>query len=513
MRAVFPYLSLIFACSASVAADPPPKPAPAELPALSSVPTTLERMLKPRRAVGKPGPNPSAAAELDRYLAEGFGELDPAVGEPYVTRTIDGTAAPPPGPNMRRLVRFAHLADFQLLDDEAPTRFSSFDAPGLAGGALRPQDAEICRMVNATVRSVNVLHQKDPFAFVLLGGDNIDNAQENELDWLLSILSGSPNVECDSGADDDVTPGPGNDGKDPFVAEGLRMPFKWVSGNHDALVQGNFAVNEQAKVTSLGSNANEGTRDYTQRGDVRMGEWVTPDPRRVLLGGPELMKKVAAHGDGHGIGTPQIERGRAFHSFDVEGTQLTFLVLDTTAATGGPSGLVRRSDWDAFVKPVLDRTKAEKRWVVLASHHSANAMSEDGGIFGYRPPDVIPPAEFKALLAGYDHILFSMVGHSHTHRVTPMTAPTGHAYWEVMTSAIADYPHQFRAVEIFDADNGWILMRATCIDFAVDGDPVAELGRKKGIVDLTSGWLGGDDSGRSGPAAEDRNVELWIRKP
>jgi hypothetical protein len=81
-----------------------------------------------------------------------------------------------------------------------------------------------------------------------------------------------------------------------------------------------------------------------------------------------------------------------------------------------------------------------------------------------------------------------------------------------MTSAIADYPHQFRVIEIFDQDNGWIMMRATCVDLATAGDPVAEEGRKLGVIDFVSGWVGGKNG--DGPGKdEDRNVELWIKKP
>jgi hypothetical protein len=77
-----------------------------------------------------------------------------------------------------------------------------------------------------------------------------------------------------------------------------------------------------------------------------------------------------------------------------------------------------------------------------------------------------------------------------------------------MTSAIADYPHEFRIVEIFDQDNGWLMLRGTCVDFAFDADAVATEGKKRGVVDFTSGWLP-DPSATAG----DENVELWIRKP
>jgi hypothetical protein len=77
-----------------------------------------------------------------------------------------------------------------------------------------------------------------------------------------------------------------------------------------------------------------------------------------------------------------------------------------------------------------------------------------------------------------------------------------------MTAAIADYPHQFRIVEIFDQDNGWLMLRGTGVDISLEGDPIAAEGKRRGVVDITAGWLGG-----GAPDPEDGNVELWIRRP
>jgi hypothetical protein len=77
-----------------------------------------------------------------------------------------------------------------------------------------------------------------------------------------------------------------------------------------------------------------------------------------------------------------------------------------------------------------------------------------------------------------------------------------------MTGSLADYPHQFRVVEIWDDDNGWIRMRAVVTDYETMNDPVATTGRALAIADQTSGWsLDGYGT------VSDRNVELYIQKP
>jgi 3',5'-cyclic AMP phosphodiesterase CpdA len=493
---------------------PPAKEPPTVLPPLADVPTTRDRTLVPitARVSANDAEDPALPAFLPGYEGRAFGDLGPGPGDGYVVRVIDGSVPPAPGPNAKRLVRFAHLTDLQIGDDESPTRLATFDSTGITSSALRPQDAYLCAMTNSAVRTINALHAKDPIAFTLMGGDNADSAQTNEVDWALGILSGSGQaaVECDSGADDDPVPGPGNDGKDPFVAEGLHMPWKWVTGNHDVLVQGNLPVTDITRQVVLGTSANGGTRRYdqTEGGAVDRGAFVVADARRALLSGPELMKKVAADGDGHGIGPASMASGHATYTFDVEGTPLRVLVIDTAHAGGAADGVITQRDVAGTLKPLFDQAKADGKWLILASHHATSSLTDGSGLGGTSEPDALTTAQWVAFVGQYPNVVFSMVGHTHRHRVLPIQPPAGHAWWEVMTSAIADYPHEFRIVEIFDQDNGWLMLRGTCVDFAFDADAVATEGKKRGVVDFTSGWLP-DPSAT--PA--DENVELWIKKP
>ena len=513
-------LLLAAACSSgSPATDPPAvtppdkivKAPPNAMSALASVKTTVDATFTPAKAkqTYRDGPNPSVLPEsLKSYLDRGFGELTDTPGQPYVARTIDGSTPPAPGANAKRLLRFAHLADLQLSDDESPTRLGSYDSADLTAAALRPQDPDICRMTNAAVRTLNALHRKDPIAFTLMGGDNADSAQSNEVDWVLQILGGSPLVQCDSGDVDDPVPGADNDGKDPFVAEGLAMPWKWNTGNHDVLIQGNLEVNDGSKAQVLAESANGGTRDYRLGGAITTDS-VVADPRRALLTRVELMSKIIADKDGHGLGPDQKASGRATYTFDAEGSPIRFLVIDTAHETGGSDGVIKQSYVDSTIKPLLDKAKADGKWVILASHHATSSLTEGGGAFGKAEPDALLEGKWSAFIGQYPNVIFSMVGHSHQHRVRALTPAGGHAWWEVMTAAIADFPHEFRTVEIFDQDNGWLMMRATAVDFGVEGDAVAKEARRKGTADLTSGWLPDDGRGK----VEDRNVELWVKKP
>jgi 3',5'-cyclic AMP phosphodiesterase CpdA len=462
---------------------------------------TTEVTLVPEMAAMKPADPraPSDPANRKAMLAEGFGKLTEQAGEPMVTREPPSDTHPAAGANPKRLVHFVHMPDLQLADDESPTRLASFDSPGTTQGAYRPQDVDMCNMLNAAVKSVNELNGKDAFDFLLLGGDNADSAQTNEVDWVLGILSGRSEVECDSGADDSPVKGAHNDGKDPFEAPGLAVPWKWVTGNHDILIQGNLPVTTGKQTEAVGSKAVGGTRDWSQPGGPLIKDDIVPDEMRKPMMRTELMSMVAADGDGHGLGATQTTSGKAIYTFDVPNTALRFLILDTASETGGSEGLIRQGDVDTVIKPALDQAVTDSKIVILASHHATSSLGDGTGLGGSKQDDAVLQADWETVVSGYSNV----------NRVRWVGPTGGHGWWEVMTSALADFPHQIRLIEVWDEDNGWLMLRATNVDFSTMGDPVALEARTLGTMDFVAGWASSDGRGE----ANERNVELWIKKP
>lgn len=483
-------------------------PAPEPLPALSRAPLSTEERLAP---VAQPGPatlDPRRPEDMSILLEDGFGDHSTIEGEPVIQRTFDGSAPPAPGSARSLVSRFVHLADIQLADDESPARVANFDtANGLTGGAYRPQEGHQCNILNAAVRTINRVHEETPIDLVILGGDNADNAQANEVEWVTAILSGSDSVECDSGDDDDPTPGPANDPKDPFYADGLLVPWVWVMGNHDILNQGNLRLADKAGEYVSNYSA-MGTRDWSLPGaPVVVGD-IVPDERRRAVDGSAILAHVANDGDGHGVSAEAIESGRAFYTYDIPNTPIRFIVVDTAAPTGGAEGVVRRPEVEGFVIPALDAALAAGKYVIVTSHH-ASALFTDGSTFGgIEQKDAVLTDEWRDLLGTYPNVLMHLAGHTHHHKLQRIDPSVGYSYWEVETSALADFPHQMRLVEVWDQDNGYFTLRLVAFDYQTENDPIAAEGRKRGIIDYASAWQG-DGRGR----AEDRNVELWVPVP
>lgn len=492
------------AMPSSSSSSPETPPAPA---------WTEKQTLEPKKTPLDPADKRSPLVPADRkaLLDDGDGEWMTAAGEAPKLYADGLSQAPARGANARRLVRFAHLADLQLADDESPGRAVNLDGPGALAGAFRPQETDLCRMLNAMVKTLNKVHETTPLSFVLLGGDNADNAQQNEVQWALSILGGEDQVECDSGADDDLVPGPDNDGKDPFHAPGLAMPFYWVTGNHDVLIQGTAAITDDYQRAVVGTRPVPPyqLRDFSQPGGPATDGPVPADAARKFLSRKDLMQRVHDHGGGHGVGSDQVSTGKAIYTFDVPNTPLRFLVIDTAAESGGAEGVIHRADVDAHIKPALDEARTDGKWVILASHHAVRALTDGGGFMGKVQADALTAEEWVSLLGEYPNVIFSLVAHDHADHVERQAPAGGHAYWELTTSALADYPHQARILEIWDEDNGYVSLHATYADLDLTDEPLAEEGRHLGVMDYVSGWNTFFAEG----ITKDRNVRALIKKP
>ena len=261
---------------------------------------------------------------------------------------------------------------------------------------------------------------------------------------------------------------------------------------------------------AVGTDPVSGTRDYTRRwGAISTGE-VVADPERRLLSRQEIVDALLADTAGpgpagHGFeASDDVSLGANFE-YDAIAGLLRVINLDTNDDTGGSNGLVHRATVDGFLVPALDRARADGVLVLLASHHATTNIDVfRGQLSSTVVDDAVPPEELETLVASYDNVVAWLVGHNHLNRVRAIAGPDAArpGYWEIMTSAMSDYPGQARVLEIVDNGDSTLSLLGTLVDF--DEDHCEERRyRRLLLMEHLSGW--GDPANFD---AQNLNVEL-----
>ena len=185
---------------------------------------------------------------------------------------IDRTDLAPGVVGGRSVALLAHLTDAHVIDEESPARVPFLRRLGPPfNSTFRPQEALSKRVLAGALRSVAALR---PDA-VIQGGDLIDNAQRNELEWALALLSGG-RIDPRSGnrayegvqaqADPDPFyyrpdldaprhPGLLAEAVRPFTSSGTTAPVYPVLGDHDILAQGVLVPTPLTRAIALGNRA------------------------------------------------------------------------------------------------------------------------------------------------------------------------------------------------------------------------------------------------------------------
>jgi len=328
---------------------------------VTEVPTTLQRTLRP-------GPVMAAGPEGEyRRLVYG-------PGEPRSVRDDLMGEANPSGQALQSLLRLGHLTDPQIADVQSPGRFEFFEKlRGTPGSefyvpACRPQEALVAQAVAVMVSTLNGLGQSPEtgasLGLCLSTGDSLDNAQFNELQWYLALLSGGT-VGTGSGrpgyegvqADDWEPaaywrPGPAPDpfkqrfgfptcpglleqALRPFISPGLAVPWLSCFGNHDGLVLGTSVPNAGYEKILTGDQKAfdvppgldpmsevEAFLSHPERLLSGPRRPVAADPGRRSIGRREFVRAhlhSAGAPHGHGFGPANLETGTAYGFYDIDG--------------------------------------------------------------------------------------------------------------------------------------------------------------------------------------------------
>ena len=435
----------------------------------------------------------------------GTGTLRPAAGEPLIARIELGRARPAE----RVIATLVHLTDAHVLDASSPARVPFLDRLGDPfESTFRPQETLTVQVLAGTCRALAAVK---PDA-VIQGGDLIDNAQRNELDWALRALRGGlvrtgryHGVQLASDPDPfyyrpdlDAPQHPGllRQAGRRFVSPGVRAPIHPVLGDHDILVAGELVPTDTTRALAVGDRA---------LWELPPGISLPPGTQLTAGGSPDgpplpgLVDQFLAQAvAGPTVRVPSdparrqmdaaeaIQRLRAGASRSLDygadiGRELRLIVLDLARRAGGSGGLVR-PDQPGWLAGQLDR--AGDRHVIVVSHQPLG--SSEGG------------DSILSLLDHHPRVIAALAGHTHRNSIEPR----GH-YWLINTASLIDYPQQARALRVLHTAGGGMAIQTWMLDHI--GSELGAISRQLAYLDAQ----GGRPKGFAGDR-RDRNVTLYL---
>lgn len=445
---------------------------------------------------------------------------------------VPGTLPSPSEALGEHWLRFAHISDTQLADEESPARAVRTDA--LISASWRPQEAYGVATLDATLRVINARHAAGkalglPVDFTVVTGDLCDLAESNELRWFIDTMDGKL-VRTDTGAADGAgrTAEDADNPKLPYQAEGLSPEIPWytVIGNHDALAVGNFPVDTRsnspalysapllgpvaaliglhdidrklnafypvaglspAVITGQGPLVDVAT-EQIDRGALHAGK-IAPDNGRHFLSREEFESEhfnTTTQPPGHGFGAVANPRGYAFYTFRPKAeVPVRFIAFDTVplhAPGGFPAfyGVLPREEFEQDLKPAIAAAKAAGEFVILCSHHPSEDFS-----LPY-PARKVDAQEFRAYLSAQPNVIAHLCGHTHVNRIHRVEGKF--PYFEIETGAIIDYPQEGRMFDVyFNAATGVATLTAEMFGHMESPTRLSAESYRRSVIDAQQG--------------------------
>jgi metallophosphoesterase (TIGR03768 family) len=454
---------------------------------------TRQRTITPVAVTNAPVP-PIYPSAVSNYAVYGYSAWKWGPGEDEGQQLTNMPVGYSGATNAARLFAFLSISDAHITDKESPCQaiYLSCYQGGTNGSSAcySPVMLYTTQVLDAAIRTANVLNRLIPFDFAMSLGDDANGPQYNELRWYIDVMDGQY-ITPSSGAHAGAT---NIDYQEPFHAAGLDPAIPWyaVLGNHDHLWMGGLPITNNASeqdftnvnVLRLGDNYMGTIDGSTPYGDViDVGSvtnfivdgvtnfpTVVADTNRYFLTVSNWMGEffnTTSKPVGHGFSAANIISNFACYSFEpLTNMPVKVMVLDDTMTDQdydpkGQAGL--DANQLAWLVHELGKGQARDQLMIIAAHEPIEDIALPGST-----NSVISNSNMLALLHSYPNLILWMCGHTHQNNIIPQPSPypdrPEYGFWEVETASLRDFPQEFRAWEILRNTDNSISIRVTDID-------------------------------------------------
>ncbi|MEO7398158.1 MAG: hypothetical protein ABIW84_06300 [Ilumatobacteraceae bacterium] len=450
------------------------------------------------------------------------------------------------------LISLVHLSDMHVLDAVSPARAEWIElaaADPVWGPLLhthRPYEALTAFALHAhicTIRNRPIGRATGrAFDLAISTGDNIDNAQRNELDAYLALMRGgvaqmtargsaqdapkdhddrwpywSPDAEVEDDwrrrgypvVEDFIERASG-----PIRSDGLDMCWTSIPGNHDLMRQGTALPTPLMDERAVGA----------EKSLRRPAGFAPADPLSHFVDHPETFSngatfRIAADPDRRAIDREEwiaahVAAGALGYADDaarmsidrvIDTDHVRFVLLDTNHPFGDYHGSIGTEQLSWLDERLAEVDIEPNRIAIIVSHHGADTLVNDRG--GHEERRLA--GDMTTLVHRHPCAIAWLVGHRHINRIEARAGAAG-GFWEITTSSTIDWPSQTRSLEVIRHGDGTLELICTMIDHEDAPDGMATLHRdlaRRFATDGIAAKLAGRDL--------DRDVRLVLppRRP
>ena len=244
---------------------------------------------------------------------------------------------------------------------------------------------------------------------------------------------------------------------------GLRLPWISVYGNHDGLLQGTVAPDDALTALALGEARIMG---LPEGADPMITEDAIGGVGPVRYPHDETSPRIHVPSDEGRAFVPPVQFARKTRGtghdvtyFTAQAGRLRIISLDTINPHGGWQGSLGLSQYEWLVEQ-LDNARDE--YVVITSHHPSPTLVNDYSPEGAEPR--VLADDVLELLHRHPSVIAWIAGHVHFHAAL-VHERDGHAFVELTTASLIDWPQQGRILEFLRLpESGELAIVSTVVD-------------------------------------------------